>query len=101
MAGEYFPTFVGIQGLHVLHRTLAYTLMAALPLAALLARRRPQLAGWLGLASGIALCQGGVGVANVLLRLPVEITALHSALAAALVCTLGIAVQIAWRRPRA
>lgn len=98
MAGEYFPTFVGIQGLHVLHRTLAYTLIAALPLAALLARQRPGLAGWLGLASGIALCQGVVGIANVLLRLPVEITALHSALAAALVCTLGISVQVAWRR---
>ena len=98
MAGEYFPTFTGIQGLHVLHRTLAYTLMAVLPLAALLARRSPELARWLGLASGIALCQGIVGIANVLLRIPVEITALHSALAAALVCTLGISVQVAWRR---
>ena len=29
--------------------------------------------------------------------LPVELTALHSALAAALVCTIGIGVQVAWR----
>lgn len=99
--GEYFPTFLGIRGLHVLHRTFGYALVAALPLAALLARRNPGLVGWLRLASGIALCQVAVGIANVLLQLPVEITALHSALAAALVCTLGISVQVAWRRPRA
>lgn len=98
MNGEYFPTFSGVQGLHVLHRTVAYTLLAALLGAALLARRSPVLGRWLALASVLGLAQVAVGVANVLLRLPVEITALHSALAAALVCTLGISVQIAWRR---
>ncbi|MCB9378087.1 MAG: heme A synthase [Holophagales bacterium] len=99
--GAYFPTFRGIQGLHVLHRTLAYTLVLALPLASLLARRVPRLHRLLALASGLALAQAGVGVANVLLRLPVEITALHSALAAALFCTLGIALSTAWQRARA
>ena len=98
MNGEYFPTFAGVQGLHVLHRTVAYTLLAALLTTALLARRHPVLGRWLALASVLALAQVAVGVANVLLRLPVEITALHSALAAALVCTLGISVQIAWHR---
>jgi len=101
MNGEYFPTFSGIQGLHVLHRTVAYTLLGAILASAFLSRRHPALSRWLGLASALAVCQVGVGVANVLLRLPVEITALHSALAAALVCTLGIGVQIAWRQPRA
>lgn len=101
MNGEYFPTFSGIQGLHVLHRTVAYTLLAGLLTAAFLARRHPALGRWLALASALALAQVAVGVANVLLRLPVEITALHSALAAALVCTLGISVQIAWHRPAA
>lgn len=98
MNGEFFPTFSGIQGLHVLHRTVAYTLVAALLATAALARRHPRLFRWLALASGLVLCQVAVGVANVLMRLPVEITALHSALAAALVCSLGISVQIAWRR---
>lgn len=101
MNGEYFPTFSGIQGLHVLHRTVAYSLLAGLLIAAFLARRHPALGRWLALASALALAQVAVGVANVLLRLPVEITALHSALAAALVCTLGISVQIAWRRTAA
>lgn len=98
MNGEFFPTFSGIQGLHVLHRTVAYTLVAALLATAALTRRHPRLSRWLALASALVLCQVAVGIANVLLRLPVEITALHSALAAALVCSLGISVQIAWRR---
>lgn len=95
--GAFFPTFRGIQGLHVLHRTLAYTLVAALPLAAFgIVRQHPALHRLLARASALALAQVAVGVANVLLRLPVEITALHSALAAALFCTLGIAVDVAW-----
>ncbi|MBY0400788.1 COX15/CtaA family protein [Myxococcota bacterium] len=98
MNGEFFPTFSGIQGLHVLHRTLAYALIVALPLAAFLARPDRALARLLGLASVLVLCQAAVGVTNVLLRLPVEITALHSALAAALVGTLGVAVDTAWSR---
>jgi hypothetical protein len=35
----------------------------------------------------------------VLLRLPVELTGLHTALAAALVATLGVAVHEAWTAP--
>ncbi|MEZ4333997.1 MAG: COX15/CtaA family protein [Myxococcota bacterium] len=99
--GAYFPTWSGIQGLHVLHRTLAYGLVLALPLAALLVRRVPALRRLLALASGLALAQAAIGVVNVLLRLPVEITALHSALAAALFCTLGIALSTAWQNARA
>lgn len=98
MNGELFPTFRGIQGLHVLHRSVAYLLVLALPMAAWLVRDDRPLARWLALASGLGLLQVAVGITNVLLRLPVEITALHSALAAALVCTLGIATQVAWRR---
>jgi heme A synthase len=37
-----------------------------------------------------------VGVANVLLRLPVEITGAHSALAAALCLTIGLGVHDAF-----
>lgn len=98
MNGEYFPTWTGIQGLHVVHRTLAYTLAMTLPLAAWLARGHVDLAWWLRLASALVVGQVAVGVTNVLLRLPVEVTALHSALAAALVCTVGISVSLAWRR---
>ena len=38
-----------------------------------------------------------VGIANVLLQVPVEITGLHSALAAGLICSLGVSVREVWR----
>ena len=49
-------------------------------------------------AAILAVVQGGVGVANVLLRLPVEVTGLHSALAAALVALLALSTDAVWRR---
>ena len=39
-----------------------------------------------------------MGVANGVLGIPVELTGLHSALAAALVLTLALAVREAWPR---
>jgi heme A synthase len=55
------------------------------------------------LALALAAAQFIVGVANVLLELPVEVTGLHSALAAALVLTWTATVQAAGlfrRQPR-
>ena len=45
----------------------------------------------------LAVAQVAVGVANVLLRVPVEVTGLHSALAAGLICCLGVSVREVWR----
>jgi cytochrome c oxidase assembly protein subunit 15 len=99
MNGEFFPTWSGIQGLHVLHRTTGYGLALVLVAAAGLARRHPGSRPWLTAAAVFVLLQVGVGVTNVLLRIPVELTGLHSALAAGLVCTLGVGVREVWRRP--
>ena len=44
-------------------------------------------------ALGLAVAQVGVGIANVVLGLPVEITALHSGLATALALTLAFALR--------
>jgi len=85
LGGAFFPSFEGAQGLHLLHRTNGYLLLVALALCALLARREPRLGRLAALAVALALAQIGLGAANVLLRLPVEVTALHSAGAAALV----------------
>jgi len=85
VGGVFFPSFEGAQGLHLLHRTSGYLLLVALALCAFLARREPRLGRLTTLAVALALVQIGLGVANVLLRLPVEVTALHSAGAAALV----------------
>jgi cytochrome c oxidase assembly protein subunit 15 len=97
MNGEFFPTWNGIQGLHLLHRCLGYACVLAIMVAAWLGRKLPNSGVWLMAAAVLALTQVAVGITNVLLRLPVEVTGLHSALAAGLVCTVGISVDEAWR----
>jgi cytochrome c oxidase assembly protein subunit 15 len=83
--GVFFPSFAGAQGLHLLHRTNGYLLVAALFVCAALGRREPRVARLTALAAALGVVQIGLGVANVLLRLPVEVTALHSAGAAGLI----------------
>lgn len=97
MDGVFFPSWRGVQGLHLLHRSVGYAVVVAIAAAAWGARHHPAAGRWLALAGALALAQVAVGVANVLLRLPVEVTALHSALAAALICTVGIGVRETWR----
>ena len=96
--GVWFPGFEGALGTHLLHRLAAYALAVAVLACAWLGRGEAGLSRLLAIAGGVVVVQVGVGVANVLLRLPVEVTGLHSALAAALVLALGLAVSDAWRR---
>ena len=76
---------------------VGYSCLLGIVAAAWLGRSHSRLRTWLGAGAILALLQVGVGVANVLLQLPVEITGLHSALAAGLVCTLGVSIREAWR----
>ncbi len=98
MSGEYFPTWSGIQGLHLLHRMLGYSVALAIGFAAWIDRSHPGSRRWIGAAAALVVAQVAVGVANVLLRLPVEVTGLHSALAAGLICTVGVSLREVWRR---
>ena len=92
--GVWFPSFSGPVGLHLLHRLNGYALLVALLTTAALGRRAgPGLRRLTALAAGFGMAQVSVGVANVLLSLPVEVTGLHSALAAALVLTISAAVR--------
>ena len=93
--GEWFPAIGGNVALHLLHRTNGYLVLAALLGAVLATRGQPGIAGPARAALALALAQVAVGVANVLLALPVEITGLHSALAAALVLSLGVGLSAA------
>ena len=77
------PTFAGPVGLHVLHRLNGYVLAVAVAVVALSLRDAGRAGRLAQLAFALVMIQIGVGAANVLLRVPVEITALHSALAAA------------------
>ena len=86
-------------GLQLVHRLNAYALATAIVLTAWSARGVAGLARPTLLAVALVLVQIVLGVANVWLRLPVEITALHSATAAALVLTMTACVRAAWRHP--
>jgi cytochrome c oxidase assembly protein subunit 15 len=98
--GIWFPLWRGTVGLHLLHRSNGYLLILALAAAAVALRRDPRLAGWTRLALGIGLAQVVVGIANVRLGIPVEITALHSLLATSLVLTLGWSLREAFAMQR-
>jgi cytochrome c oxidase assembly protein subunit 15 len=97
--GAWFPAVSGNVGLHLLHRWNGTLLAVALVALAWIARREPGVRRLAGLAAALGCAQVAVGIANVLLALPVEVTGAHSALAAALVLTVGAATRAAWRRP--
>jgi heme A synthase len=96
--GLWFPSWRGNVGLHLAHRWNAYLLLAGLAAAAFAARSSPTLRPLAAGALALGLAQTAAGVANVLLAIPVELTALHSALAALLVLTLTAALRAAFRK---
>lgn len=79
--GVWFPVWNGIVGLQLFHRLGAYTLAALAVGFLVLARGHERLRRPAALVLALVLCQVGVGVANVLLAMPVEIAILHSAVA--------------------
>jgi cytochrome c oxidase assembly protein subunit 15 len=95
--GAWFPSWRGAVGAHLAHRWNAVLLLGALAAAAFAARGVPRLGPRTALALGLGLAQLGVGVANVLLAIPVEVTGLHSLLAALLVLTLTASLHASFR----
>jgi heme A synthase len=91
--GRWFPVWSGSVGLHLLHRYNAYLLLAALAAAAWTSREDARLHAPARAGLALGLLQVGVGVANVKLGLPVEVTGLHSALATALAVALTLALR--------
>jgi cytochrome c oxidase assembly protein subunit 15 len=94
--GVWFPTWVGGVGLQLFHRMTAYALIACLGVAAFCCRRDGHLRGATALAFALGILQATVGVASVSNGIPVELTGLHTALAAALVLTVVFALHEAW-----
>ncbi len=95
------PTLQGPVGLQVLHRLNACGILLAFLGLVLAARRNLRVARLAWLALHLVILQIGVGALNVLARLPVEVTALHSAAAAALVLTTALLAREALASPRA
>ena len=97
---RWFPVW-GMRdpvGLHVHHRANGYLLAAFVLWMAWCARTFPQLSRKAQLAALLVFAQLAVGVANVLLQLRVEVTALHSALAGALVLSLTSCTRVAFAK---
>lgn len=97
-AGDlYFPSFEGLLGLQLSHRLVAYALTLAISAFAWSAWDHPRLGGRSRLLLLLVIAQVALGIGNVLLRLPVEVTALHSATAAALGAATALVVRDAVR----
>lgn len=96
-AGAYLPTLEGLVGLHVSHRLLAYAIVLLGGAAVVATAGRARRAAWLVLVA-IAF-QATVGIANVLLALPVEITLLHTFGAASVALSLTALHWELWRAP--
>ena len=93
IGGEWFPPFSGLVGLHLSHRLGAYTLVVLYLILASTSARDPLMRHLTRVALSLVLFQILIGVMNVLLRLPVEITALHSATVTLLVLVTGTIVK--------
>jgi len=96
--GAWFPSWGGAVGLHLLHRSNGYALGLLLLGAALATRGASRVGRALRAAAWLGLAQIAAGILNVRLGLPVEVTGLHSALAAALVLCLAAASFEAFSR---
>lgn len=94
--GAWFPSWEGNVGLHLMHRLNGYALVAVLLAAALASRSPPPLRTWTRVALGLGIAQVIVGVTNVWLQIPIEVTGLHSALATALVLSITLAARSVW-----
>ncbi len=96
--GQWFPTLAGAQGLQIAHRLVAYGLVAAWLGLLVLLREDPGLRTFARLGAVVVLLQAALGVVNVLWALPVEVTILHTAGAAALVLLTTATVRAARQR---
>lgn len=95
--GNYFPSGRGAVGLHLAHRMVGYLFLTATIAATWYARNEASLTRAFTILALLALVQVGLGISNVLWALPVELTALHSALAAMLVL-VSTAILLATRQ---
>jgi cytochrome c oxidase assembly protein subunit 15 len=94
--GAWLPPMEGLVGIQMLHRFGAYALTGVMVLLAIRARRAPDpvVRAGASLALGLVFAQIALGISNVLLELPVWVSAMHLATAAAI---LGVLVMLTFR----
>jgi len=95
----WFPTFEGLMGLHVTHRLVASVLLATAAVGVILGRGQPRLKRLFTWLLAVLGGQAMLGVANVWLALPVEVTLAHTAGAAASVLLYATCAYEVWMAP--
>jgi len=90
---SFVPSLEGPVGIQVLHRANGFFLVSVYAWGMFLTRGHERLGRWASLGFGLVLAQIGVGAANVLLQLPIAVTALHSGLAAAIVLATAMLIR--------
>jgi cytochrome c oxidase assembly protein subunit 15 len=100
--GMLFPPLEGLVGLQMIHRFGAYLLLVFVVLVAFGTRRveDARIRAAALVAPALVVLQVALGVFNVLLAVPVWITAAHLATATALFAVLALATLRALARPR-
>ena len=82
---HWVPTWEGLIGIHLLHRLNGFVLLGSYLLLAVTTRGSGRVGVLAVCGLALVAAQIVVGVINVLLELPVFVTGLHSALAAAII----------------
>lgn len=95
---SFAPTLRNLVGLHVLHRFGAYAVALAYLVLVFAVREPASVASLARSGLRLVVLQIAVGALNVLLRMPVELTALHSAVASGLVVVTALLGREALRR---
>lgn len=90
---QIIPEFAGLIGLHVLHRLNGFLLLASFFVLMLLTRKLERIGMLASAAFRIVFLQIFIGIGNVLLKLPLELTALHTAFAAALALVTALLIR--------
>jgi len=100
--GVAFPPLEGLVGLQMIHRYGAYLLFAFVVLVAFATRKveDPRVRAATLVAPALVVLQAVLGVFNVLLAVPVSITAAHLLTASVLFATFTLAAFRAQARPR-
>lgn len=95
----WFPTLQGLIGLQVAHRIGAYLVLAAALVTAGVTRLHGRTGKAALIVVGLVLAQAGLGIANVFLRIPVELSVAHAGGAALVVLATTWLVYETWRAP--
>ncbi|MFZ5478407.1 MAG: COX15/CtaA family protein [Myxococcota bacterium] len=99
IGGVWFPALDGSVGLQIFHRLGGYTVAALATALFVLGRGHAAMRTPVSALFALVVLQVGLGVANVLLAMPVELAIAHSATADLIVLATTLTVYAALRQP--